>query len=146
MPRHEAWVRERLGRQAQMAEPGRSGMQITTESALHWGVAGPEVMAEQCDHLARSRRRKSRVEGRRRAARRVTGGGTACFGNNGFTIHDSETVFIGTTAGNALITDPHIVQDHLDLFARVEAIAVFGEEAAALFRRVGDLYRADLRA
>ena len=144
MPNARHGSGERLGRRAQMTEPGRSGMQITTESALHWGVAGPEVMAEQCDHLTRLA--VGSTEWRVGVVPRLASpGGGAVFGNNGFTIHDSETVFIGTTAGNALITDPHIVQDHLDLLARVEAIALFGAEAAAVFRRVGDLYRADLQ-
>jgi DNA-binding XRE family transcriptional regulator len=139
---NEAWVGERLARQAQMAQPGRTSVQIMAEGALHWGVAGAEVMAEQCAHLTRLA--VQRPEWRIGVVPRALPPGSApVFVTNGFTVHDSATVHIGTTAGNALITDPRVVRDHLDLFARFEALAVFGEEAAELFQRVADLYRAD---
>jgi len=140
---NDEWVRQRQGRQLHMIQPGRSGVQIVAEAALHWGGAGPEAMIEQCLHLAdlaltRPQWRVGVVP------RRSTPGAAPLFVNNGFNIHDSTTVLLGTTAGNAVITEERIVRDHLDLFARVEALAVFGEEAAGLFRRVADLYRSDL--
>lgn len=138
----EAWVRERMGRQLHMAQPGRTGVQIVAETALHWGVAGPEVMVEQCEHLARAAidRPHWRVGV---VPRRMRPGAAPLFVTNGFTIHDSTSVLLGTTAGNAVITDERIVADHLDLFARIEAQAVFGAEAAAVFERVAELYRHD---
>lgn len=139
---NEAWVRERLARQTHLTEPGRTGVQIVAESALHWGVAGPEVMAEQCEHLAKLA--VDRPDWRIGVVPRVVPADAApLFLTNGFTIHDSATVHLGTTAGNALIADPRVVADHLELFARIESLAVFDEEAAAVMRRVAELYRAD---
>lgn len=139
----EKWVTERLARQMQLGEPGKAGVQIVAESALHWGAAGPAVMMEQCEYLAGLAVTDSpwRV-GVVPRAQQI--GVTPLFVSNGFTLLDSGSVYLGTSVGNALTTDPEVVQDHLDLFARIEAMALFGEEAAAVFRQVADLYRADL--
>jgi transcriptional regulator with XRE-family HTH domain len=136
----DAWLRERQARQLHMSQPGRSAVQIVAESALHWGVAGAEVMAEQCAHLARVA--VKHPVWRVGVVPRVPAGPAPVFVTNGFTIHDASSVHIGTTAGNALVTDPRVVADHVELFARIEAMARFGEDAAAVFRSVGDLYRA----
>jgi DNA-binding XRE family transcriptional regulator len=136
---NEAWVRERLARQLQMSQPGRTAVQIVAESALHWGVAGNAVMAEQCAHLARlAVKRPAWKVG---VVPRVPAHTAPLFVTNGFTIHDSSSVHIGTTAGNALVTDPEVVADHIRLFDRIEAMARFGEEAAAIFTRLAELYR-----
>jgi transcriptional regulator with XRE-family HTH domain len=136
---NETWVRERLARQLQMAQPGRTAVQIVAESALHWGVAGNPVMAEQCLHLARLA--VKRPEWRVGVVPRELADPAPLFVTNGFTIHDSTSVHIGTTAGNTLITDPGLVADHIELFDRIEAMTRFGEEAAAVFTRVAELYR-----
>jgi transcriptional regulator with XRE-family HTH domain len=141
-PEREAWVRERQGRQLHMVQPGRSGVQIVAETALHWGAAGSDVMIEQCEHLAwlATGRPEWHVGV---IPRRLPPGTPPLFVSNGFNIHDSATVLLGTTAGNAVITEPRVVQDHLDLFARIEELAVFGREAAAVFEAVADLYLSD---
>jgi hypothetical protein len=138
----EAWVRERLGRQLHMVQPGRSGVQIVAEGALHWGVAGPSVMAEQCAHLARLavERPQWRIGV---VPRRLPAGAPPLFVTNGFTIHDGTSVLLGTTAGNAVITDERVVADHVELFARIERIAVFGADAVAVFEEVAARYRDD---
>jgi transcriptional regulator with XRE-family HTH domain len=136
---NEAWVRERSARQLQMAQPGRTAVQIVAESALHWGVAGKPVMAAQCLHLARLA--VKRPEWQVGVVPRVPTDPAPLFVTNGFTIHDSTSVHIGTTAGNTLITDPGLVADHIELFDRIEAMTRFGEEAAAVFTRVAELYR-----
>jgi transcriptional regulator with XRE-family HTH domain len=138
----DAWVRERIARQHQMTQAGRSGLQIVSEAALHWGVPGAGVMADQCDHLARLA--VEQPGWRVGVVPRVHQEGTApLFVTNGFTLYDSATVFLGTTAGNALITDPRVVQDHLDLMARIELAAAFGVAAARIFTAVAEVYRAD---
>jgi Domain of unknown function (DUF5753) len=135
---NEVWVRERLARQLHMSQPGRTAVQIVAESALHWGVAGNEVMAEQCAHLARlAVKRPAWQVG---VVPRVPSEPAPLFVTNGFTIHDSASVHIGTTAGNALVTDPRIVADHIELFERIVAMARFGEDAVAVFTRVAELY------
>jgi transcriptional regulator with XRE-family HTH domain len=137
---NEAWVRERLARQLHMSQPGRTAVQIVAESALHWGVAGNEVMAEQCAHLANLA--VKRPAWRVGVVPRVPADAGPLFVTNGFTIHDSISVHLGTTAGNALVTDPELVADHIELFERIETIARFGEEAAEVFARVAELYHA----
>lgn len=135
----EQWLRERRARQLHLSQPGRTGMQIVAESALYWGAAGAAVMAEQCEHLATLT--EARPEWHVGVVPRLPPPGAApLFVTNGFTLHDSTSVLLGTTAGNALITDPDVVTDHLHLFARIEALALFGADAAAVFRRVGSEY------
>ncbi|MHA6629621.1 helix-turn-helix domain-containing protein [Pseudonocardia sichuanensis] len=136
----DAWVRERQARQLHMSQPGRTAVQIVAESALHWGVAGREVMAEQCAHLARLAVKQPAW--RVGIVPRVPAEPVPLFVTNGFTIHDSTSVHIGTTAGNALITDPRVVMDHVELFERIEGMARFGEDAAAVFNSVGERYLA----
>ena len=135
-----AWLRERLARQLQMVQPGRSAVQIVAESALHWGAAGPGIMTEQCEHLAMlaTGRPSWRVGV---VPRRLPQGSPPLFLTNGFTIHDGRTVLLGTTAGNAVITDERIVRDHLELFARIEKLAVYGSAASELFQQVAQRYR-----
>lgn len=137
-----AWLRERLARQLQMVQPGRSAVQIVAESALHWGAAGADVMTEQCDHLATlaTGRPGWRVGV---VPRRLPVGTPPLFPSNGFTIYDASTVVLGTTTGHAVITDERVVRDHLELFARIEELAVFGAAASQVFRRVAQLYRDD---
>ncbi|MHA6621949.1 helix-turn-helix domain-containing protein [Pseudonocardia sp. DLS-67] len=135
---NEAWMRERLARQLHMSQPGRTAVQIVAEAALHWGVAGSAVMAQQCAHLAElAVKRPAWKVG---VVPRMPADPTPLFVTNGFTIHDSTSVHIGTTAGNALVTDPEVVADHVELFDRIEAMARFGEDAAAIFTRVAELY------
>ncbi|GAA5119881.1 helix-turn-helix domain-containing protein [Pseudonocardia adelaidensis] len=136
---NEAWMRERLARQLHMSQPGRTAVQIVAEAALHWGVAGGAVMAEQCAHLAELA--VKRPAWRVGVVPRVPAEPVPLFVTNGFTIHDSTSVHIGTTAGNALVTDPDVVADHIELFDRLEEIARFGEDAAAIFTGVAGLYR-----
>lgn len=138
----EAWVRERLTRQLQRRQPGRSAVQLVAEAALHWGVAGSSVMAEQCRHVARlALARDGWHVGI--IPRMPADGGAPLFVTNGFTILDSTSVQIGTTVGNALVTDQQVVQEHVALFARLEALAVFGEEAAAIAGHLAALYDSD---
>lgn len=137
---NEAWVRERQARQLHMSQPGRTAVQIVAESALHWGVAGSAVMAEQCAYLAELA--VKRPEWRVGVLPRLPDDPAPLFLTNGFTIHDTTSVLIGTTAGNALVTDPDVVADHIALFDRIEAMARFGDDAAAVFTRVAELYLA----
>jgi hypothetical protein len=123
-----------------MSQPGRTAVQIVAESALHWGVAGNEVMAEQCARLAQLA--VKRPTWRVGVVPRVPAEPAPLFVTNGFTIHDATSVHIGTTAGNALITDAGVVADHIELFDRIEAMASFGEDAAAIFTRAAELYLA----
>ncbi|MGI5125887.1 helix-turn-helix domain-containing protein [Pseudonocardia sp. CA-107938] len=139
----EDWVRERMGRQLHMVQPGRSATQIMAESALHWGGTGPAVMAEQCDHLAwlATNRPEWHIGV---IPRRLPAGTSPSYITNDFNIHDSSTVLLGTTAGNAIITDPQIVADHVELFGKLQKLAIFGAEAAALFTEIAELYRAEI--
>lgn len=138
---NDAWVRERLARQMHAAQPGRTGVQIVSEAALHWGVAGAAVMVEQCAHLAKL---ATRWPGWRIGVvpRLPRSGTQPLVVPNGFTIYDSAAVFVGTTAGNALVTDPRVVADHLELLAHIEELAVFEADAAAVFAAVAEGYRA----
>jgi hypothetical protein len=49
---------------------------------------------------------------------------------------------VGTEAATALITDPQDVRHYERRFAGYEALAVYDDEARAVFKRIADEYRA----
>jgi hypothetical protein len=53
-------------------------------------------------------------------------------------------VLIGTTVGNALVTDESNVEKHEDLLARLKSLALFNDDAERILRRVAREFRAQL--
>ena len=130
-------VAERLRRASDSAT--RTCTILLTEGALMQGVSDPAVMAEQCRHIAATamEHRHWRVG----VVPRVITGRPANITHNGFDLYDDREVFIGTTAGNALVTDKATVAEHLRRFAELEALALFGDDARQVFERIAEEYK-----
>jgi hypothetical protein len=136
--RADRWVAERVQRQEQRAR--KPAIQIVTEGALCWGVAGPDVMAEQCEHIARLTLERPVWE-IGVIPRYLPPGMPLDYPPNGFDLYDRDTVLVGTTAGNSLVTDPEVVDSHLARLRRLRALALFGEPARNLLARLAREYR-----
>lgn len=133
------WVRIRLERQDDRAS--RPAVQIVSEGALWWGVPGAEVMAEQCERIAELTltRPNWRIGV---IPRLVAENATVDYPPSGFDLHyGPDAVIIGTTAGNAIVTDRYTVRSHVERLARLESMAVFDDAARDVLQRVADEYR-----
>lgn len=141
-PEGQEWLTERLGRQADRRESARPTTLLMTEGTLTQPVSDAEVGALQCERLAELARQR---EGAWRVGviPAVLQAGQTYHHppQNGFDLYDDQVVVFGTTAGFAVTQDERTVQDHLALFRRLEALAVFGEPAAVVFERSARRYR-----
>lgn len=134
----ERLVVERLRRRRE-SEARRCTI-LLPEGALLQGVPEPVVMADQCDHVADLALNhptwKVGVVPRVTVATRP-----ANITMNAFDVYDEREVFIGTTAGNALVSDTFTVAEHLRRFAEIEAIALFDEHAHRVLSAIAEDYR-----
>lgn len=133
------WLLERAAREAHRAT--RPATQVVTEGALCWGPAGAAAMIEQCEHIAR-------LIGERPhwtigvIPRIVAAGAAIDYPPNGFDLYDEDSVLVGTTAGNALVTDRATVDSHIARLARLRRLAVYGSAAREVLARVAREYLA----
>lgn len=119
-------VEERLRRQRDRA--ARRCTILLPEGGVMQGVPDAVTMAEQCMSIAQA------------APRLTPAGSPANITMNVFDIYDDREVFLGTTAGNALVGDPFTVADHLRRFADLERLALFGDQARDLLAEVAADY------
>ncbi|MGH3599566.1 MAG: Scr1 family TA system antitoxin-like transcriptional regulator [Pseudonocardiaceae bacterium] len=131
----ERFVAERLHRQREAAT--RSCTILLTEGVFFQGMPDPAMLAEQAEHIAdlatSHRFWRVGVVPRITARPNIT--------HNGFDVYDDGQAFIGTTAGNALMKEPRPVTDHVARFADLVELAVLGEDAAVVLRRIAADYR-----
>jgi transcriptional regulator with XRE-family HTH domain len=129
-------VRSRLERQ-ELLDSGRKFILLHTEGALRWHLGGPELMADQLDHLTELSRRPNLRVGVIPWDRPTT-----TYARHTFHLYDSRAAIVTTESGMAVITDPVQVSVYDRRFTELEAIAVFDDEARAAFQRLADEYRA----
>jgi hypothetical protein len=118
-------------------EQHRSWKLVMTEAALNWHVDSPALMAAQMEHLLETSRLPQVRLGiiPTRTPARV-------FAPHGFDIYDSRGVCIGTKTATALTSDASDIADYEALFAELEQMAVYDDEARAVIARVTEEYRA----
>jgi transcriptional regulator with XRE-family HTH domain len=128
----------RAARYRQLAdERHRSWKLVMTEAALNWHVGSPALMAEQMEHLIEASQLPNVRLGiiPTRTPARV-------FAPHGFDVYDARGVCIGTKTATALTTEASDIADYEALFAELEQMAVYDDEARALITRVAEEYRA----
>jgi len=130
-----ASVEARTSRAKVLADPSKEFTLLTTEGALRWQALSPRVMTEQLGYLA------SMTSAVRLGVIPMTRPARV-FAMHGFSIYDSSTVIIGFRSGTSFITDPRDVEEYLRLFADLEALAVYGQEAARVITDTADMYKA----
>jgi DNA-binding XRE family transcriptional regulator len=129
-------VTQRIER-AQILSSDREITLINAEGALWWPGVGPEVMAAQLEHMIAVTLAWPQV--RYGIITRASRAGV--FPTHGFSVYDEREVIVGLWGGTTFSPDVRDVEDHLELFARLEAIAVFGAGARDLLRRAAAEYR-----
>jgi len=128
-------VAERTARAA-ILDSDRDFTLIMAEGALRWQAVGPALMAAQLDHIAEVTSRPNVRVGIIPWTRPVH-----VFPLHGFHIYDQRAAVVGTRSATAFITDPRDVADYEKLFAELEAIASFDNDARAILSRIANDYR-----
>ncbi|KOV84663.1 helix-turn-helix transcriptional regulator [Nocardia sp. NRRL S-836] len=123
-------------RRDRMNDPTKQFIFLLTENALRWRMGPTELMCEQLDHL--------RLLGRRRNVRLGVVPWTAeanLVVPHGFEVYDERVVTVSVLTGNATITDPPDVREYLELFSRLDRLAVHGQELEDLLTRISVEHR-----
>ncbi|MGH3827844.1 MAG: helix-turn-helix domain-containing protein [Pseudonocardiaceae bacterium] len=129
-------VAHRLARQAAFAELGREWVLIQTEGALDWCVRDAALMATQVDHIAAVSRLPNVRIGvivRRTPA--------SVLAPHGFHIFDNRAVQVGTKTATALIDSQEDIATYNALWGELERMAMWGDAARAVFKRITSEYR-----
>lgn len=128
-------VQSRLGRQS-ILDTDRQFVLLHTEGALRWHLVSPQMMIDQLAHLTELSWRPNV-----RAGVIPWDRPTTTYARHTFHLYDSNAAIVTTESGMAVVTDPVQVAVYDHRFATLEDAAVFGDEARAVFARLGDEYR-----
>jgi transcriptional regulator with XRE-family HTH domain len=134
-------VRARMERQRLLEGEGPPVFtQVMAEGALRWHVGSPELMAQQCEHIAAAAARGGRMKvGIIPWTQPID-----VFPMTGFDLYDARAVIVGTITGTAFLKSEGDVADYGALFQRLVGLAVFGEEAQAIAAGIAAQYRSEV--
>lgn len=131
-------VQARLDRQRRLADPAEPTFtQIMTEGALRWRIGSADLMAEQCEHVARMAAAGYRL----RVGIIPWSQTSGVFPLHGFDLYDERAVIVGTLTGTGYLTTPSDVADYVGLFRRLSELAVFDADAVPELERIAADYR-----
>jgi transcriptional regulator with XRE-family HTH domain len=132
----EERVTARLERAKVIDETYRQFTFVLTYGSLGWRVGNPDVMVTQIDHIVQASQRPNVRIG-------VVPWGTevGVFPPCGFDIYDHTAVVVGVVGGAEYYNDRKRVALYVKMFAKLEQLALFGDEARAELRRIADEYR-----
>lgn len=125
-----------LAEDLRAGDAARRFVMLIPEGSLGWALLPPIQMADQVGRIAAmSRRRNMRI-------------GIISWGRissvlplHSWEIYDERAVITGSMTGTAVLTTRADVAAHLDLFATLERLAVYGEDAREILTRVADRYQ-----
>lgn len=130
-------VAERVQRnQRLLREPHRRYLLVQTEGALRQVVGSSQVMAEQVDAIAEAAQLPNVELGVIPAARPVSP-----LVGSGFNIYDDAATVVGLEVAAARMKDADDVRAFRDLWQRLSALAVYGDDARALLTRISGDHR-----
>jgi len=130
-------VRDRILRRERMiADQDREYHLLQTEGALRYLVGSAELMIDQMGSIAKVSEHRNVRFGIIPATTPVefTAG-------VGFHLYDNTAVVVGLDVASATLTKPADIRHFRDLFDRLVSLAVFGNEARELLRRIAEDYR-----
>lgn len=130
---------ERLRRHTRLLEDGRRQWQLVQPvGALLWNLGGPDVMAEQMDHLTEVTA-LPHVD-----LRIITERQTVDFtATHGFHLYDAHAVVVGILTGTTVDQDAASIRQYVEQFERLHAVGVRGDEARSVLVRLAAAYRAE---
>jgi transcriptional regulator with XRE-family HTH domain len=126
----------REARQRALDDTGKRFVLIMTEGALRWQAGSAAIMAAQLDAIADAAKRPNVRVGIIPWTAPVR-----LFPRSGFHLYDEDAVIAATDVATATMTASADVAAYTGLFARLEAAASFGDEAAGHLARIGAEYR-----
>ncbi len=126
----------RLERQRVFDDETKHFILVMGEGALRWRAAPTEVMVGQLEHLAALIARPNLRIGVIPWTARVR-----VFPAHGFHIYDDRLVAVDMETANATIRDPRDIATYLELFAALEQVASFDDEARSVLARIAEDYR-----
>ena len=129
------WSRARRERLALLDEPDRHFHQLLSEATLRWVIGGPLVMAEQLRHLSDVSTRPNMTLGI------VPFGRAAPAPPSAFHLYGDRVAEAGTDVGTTFLDERPDVEMYRALFDRLDAIAVYGNEARSLLDEIARSYR-----
>ena len=138
LPAHEqdTAIAALRGRRARFDDLGKRFVFLLSEGALRWRMGSAELMCEQIAHLGQIMRRPNVLLGVVPWTANVD-----LVALHGFQVYDERVVTLSVLTGNATITDPYDVREYLNLFGRLERLAVRGEELENLLERISRDHR-----
>ncbi|MGH3852184.1 MAG: helix-turn-helix domain-containing protein [Pseudonocardiaceae bacterium] len=136
-PADEAGAEQRIANQAVLTgDAARRFVMLMPEGSLGWALLPPVHMAGQVGRIAAmSRRRNMRV------GIIPWGRVSSVLPLHSWEIYDERAVITGSMTGTAVLTTSADVAAYLELFATVERLAVYGEDAREILTRVADRYQ-----
>lgn len=126
----------RLKGQAILDDPSRQFEFLIPEGSLGWAMLPAEQMAQQVEHLAAASRRPNL-----RVGIIPWGRPSAVLPVNSWEMYDDRAVWTGTNNGSSVLTAQTDIEPYRALFAELEQLAAFGDEARAILERVAQRYR-----
>jgi transcriptional regulator with XRE-family HTH domain len=125
-----AWWTARRARTAMLTEPSRSWHLLVSEAALRWTLGSAETMHAQIQHLVAT----SELPGVRLGVLDLSTPKPFA-PPAAFHMYD-RVVSVATEVGTSFLTDAQDVEHFDDLFARLAAAALHGDDARELLARV----------
>jgi transcriptional regulator with XRE-family HTH domain len=132
----EPTITARLQRQHLLGDDSYHFTMIIHASTLGWCVGSPAVMVDQLHHLIDASNRPNVHIGII-----PWGTPTTALPPSGFDIYDERLVIVGELAGATHITDSRDIRAHLDLFRRLEGMAIFFNQARDELEMIADTYQ-----
>lgn len=126
----------RAERRAKLGVDGKRYTLLLSEGALRWHAGSPSIMAEQVDAIIATTRLPNVRVGIIPWTRPVR---TFC--THSFDVYDAAAVVVGTQIASATFTDPKDVEVYDRLFAELEDVASFDDDARRELVRIGNDYR-----
>jgi transcriptional regulator with XRE-family HTH domain len=129
-------IAARLERQNVLRDPAKLFTFVMTEGALRWRAGSGEAMAAQMEHIQQAALLPGVRVGIIPWTQEVS-----VFPGHEFHIYDDRLVIVGIESAMATFRDPRDIDTYLGLFARLEDVAAFGEEARRILSVIAEDYR-----
>ncbi|MFC9733751.1 helix-turn-helix domain-containing protein [Streptomyces roseolus] len=133
---HSKTIAKKVERQQVLYDRSKRFTFLLTEQAVRWPLVGPDALAVQTDHLASL----THLPNVRLGVIPMTSP-TGPAPLNTFTIYDDRIATVELTSGVMVFRDPRDVMGHLEEFGRLEARALFGQDARTFLGKCADTLR-----
>lgn len=129
------WSKARRERLALLDDPDRQFHQLLSEATLRWVIGSPAVMAEQLQHLSDVSTRPNVTLGI------VPFGQVAPAPPSAFHLYGDRAAEAGTDVGTTFLDERPDIEMYRAMFDRLDAIAVYRNEARSLIDEIARSYR-----